>query len=120
MHRGVVAAEGWQGRFATPAQYGSRANMLADGDPDRSRARVRVYAFGEHLKVGHAGSGTLVSVPNNASTSMELVCGMLLRAAYGDGVEFDLVDYDLVTVYLLPDGEMVDRPGACGSPVVAA
>ena len=70
-----------------------------------TRARCRVYKFGEHLKQGHAGNGVLTSVPNTADTDVELIKGMLLRAAYGDSVDFEMLDFNTVWLYLLPDGE---------------
>ncbi len=89
----------------------SRAAM---DDDDGSKARVRVYRFGEHIKGGQAGSGVLAVVPTGERTEMDLVRGMLLRAAYGDTVDFEFVDYSNVYVYLLPDGEEITQAGECG------
>jgi hypothetical protein len=69
---------------------------------------VRVHPFGDHLK---RSAGTLVLVPNGSTADMNLVKGVLLRAAYGDGVIFERVDWSMVQVFLLPDGEEVGSAG---------
>ena len=74
------------------------------------RARVRSYAFGEHLKKS-SSSGKLVVVPNIASTDMNIVKGILVRASYGDEVAFDRVDWSAVQIFLLPDGEEIKSAG---------
>jgi hypothetical protein len=112
MHRGPPAAFGRPGLSRAPSRAGMTLDM--EGLPtggDGSKARVRVYRFGDHLKQGHAGMGALSVIPNAERTEMDLVKGMLLRAAYGDGVDFDGVDYDGVHIYLLPDGEAITEPG---------
>lgn len=81
------------------------------GEHEQSKARVRVYKFGEHLKQGHAGNGVLSTIPNTADTDIELVKGMLLRAAYGDSVDFEMLDFNTVFLYLLPDGEELTTSG---------
>jgi hypothetical protein len=103
-----------------------RANALSEFTPRgrdnayeeaaASKARTRVYKFGEHLKAGHAGNGVLATVPTSADTDMDLVKGMLLRAAYGDSVDFELLDFTHVFLYLMPDGEELTNAGASPAP----
>jgi hypothetical protein len=85
----------------------SRSLQMED---EESKARVRAYRFGDHLKQRQAGSGVLVVVPTGSRTEMDLVRGMLLRAVYGDEVDLEYVDYANVYVYLLPDVEEIKSP----------
>lgn len=75
------------------------------------RVRVRVMRFGEHL-LQSGPRGALLLVPSRAP--MELVQGLLLRGAYGDGVDFAAVDFSFLHIYLLPDGDLVTAAGARG------
>ncbi len=106
------------GPFAVAAHNAARPPLsrmpsrAAMDEEVNNKARVRVYRFGDHLKHGHAGTGTLCVVPTGERTEMDLVRGMLLRAAYGEHVDFEFLDYSTVFVYLLPDGEEVQSAGA--------
>lgn len=97
------------------ARAPSRANMDDDAN---SKARVRVYRFGEHLnRRGRSGAGTLAVVPNGERAEFDLVRGMLVRAAYAaapgqpDFVDLEAINYEECHIYLLPDGEEIYSPG---------
>ncbi len=107
-----VFLEAQRQRESALADYGGSRHNEPQYEAPPSKARTRVYKFGEHLKAGHAGNGVLATVPTSPDTDMDLVKGMLLRAAYGDSVDFELLDFTHVFLYLLPDGEELTTAGA--------
>jgi hypothetical protein len=80
-------------------------------------AQGDVAAVADHLLEGEVGRGTLVVVPTGGGTTLDLVKGLLLRSAWGDGVDFEACDYAAVQLLLVPDGEVIDAPGEGGARV---
>lgn len=71
--------------------------------------RLRLYAFGDHLRLANVATGKLVNV--SASLSWDALRALLLNELVGERVDISSVDVSLVALHLLPDGERVDSPG---------
>lgn len=98
------------------AAQGTRKNNFvvqhsrSHGDHDDiSRARVRAYEFGRHIKPS-VGAGKLIMVNNGAEDDFNVVKGLLLMALEG-APAMDRMDYSNVHLYLLPDGELISSSG---------
>lgn len=71
--------------------------------------RLRLYAFGDHLRPSNVATGKLVNV--SGSLAWDALRAMLLNELVGERVDISRVDISLVALHLLPDGERVDAPG---------
>lgn len=78
----------------------------------KSRVRLKVFKFGQHLQKNAAGSLVMLSI--DADTDLNRIKANLARAAYTDSVDYSEIDWDHLFLLLMPDGEEITSPGERG------
>jgi len=94
---------------SAPQRQTLRCNSRTDQTGGGSKARVKVYRFGQHLQT--SCPGTLVMCPHGSDADFDTVRAVLARAAYGDSVDYSELEHSNLQLFLLPDGEAIVSAG---------